>query len=248
MSKLAALTLFHGGTADGVLRKTADATAQAAAALSKGEQVLYVNTLTSEERAEHEIRKACRRHGGAETRRKILLLSVPADEIMAHEDFLEMIVESRNVRLVVITSFDFAAMFGRRRTRLVCLLLRLRDFQQVDIAVGLRHEPGSASHGAIGHLVYQAQRTVRLEDLHRFDATPAEGDEASTATEAEAAATEDEVAASEEGRIALWEAPSMRAFMPSRGPLHGRSLKTNELAPLRPLTLDEYLSQSATES
>ena len=199
--------LFYGGARDVVLRKTCEMAADAARSLGDGGTVLYINVLSSEARLEHDLQNVCRARGGAETRRRVLAMTVKPDDLLSHAKFIEKTIESHRVQLVVLNAYEFAAMMPRRRMRLVAFLQQLRDFSNVDIAVGLRREPAESDTGSYAALAYQATAVAALSDMEQFSIT-AESEEIATDT-----------------NEAAWSAPVLRPYALQIGPL-----KTNDLA------------------
>jgi hypothetical protein len=80
-------------------------------------------------------------------------------------------IETENVQLVVLNSFEFAAMVPRRRMRLLALLLRIRDFCKTDVAVGLRRDPVAEQHGAVAFLRFQSSVVTELGEVTSFTQT-----------------------------------------------------------------------------
>jgi hypothetical protein len=164
------ITVFYAGAAtfDRYFRKSLELAADIARGLRPDEHVLYVNVLTSELRLEQELGKICRSRGGAETRRKVLAMTIKSDDLLTHEAFIERTVESRSVRLVVVNGFEFAALTSRRRARLTAFIQNLRDFAGVDVAVGMRRQVLATDSGAYGSLAFQVARIEAIGDLEEL--------------------------------------------------------------------------------
>jgi hypothetical protein len=75
------------------------------------------------------------------------------------------------VRLIVLNSFEFAAMMPRRRMRVVGFLLNLRNFAGVDLAIGMRRKPLEEEGGSIGALAFQSTAVLPLGEITCFEVT-----------------------------------------------------------------------------
>lgn len=151
----ATIALFTKGRQASIIRDSFLLMKQAVSQLGKGESVLYINTLTSAAAVNEVVDKIARRY-----RREVTSFSSSSRRVMERLDFLGETIGAKNVKLVIINSFEFAAMHSRQRVKLANWMREMRDLHGVRVAVYSMYAEQKA--GALGTLAWLADRTQEV--------------------------------------------------------------------------------------
>jgi hypothetical protein len=151
----ARIALFTKGRQASVIRDSFLLMKQAAPLLPKGDNVLYVNTLTSADIVAEVADKLSARYN-----REICTFTATSRVIMERLEFLEHTIIAKRIKLVILNSFEFAAIYSRQRSKLATWLREMRDTYGVRMVVYSMYEEQKS--GALGTLSWLADRTQEV--------------------------------------------------------------------------------------
>jgi hypothetical protein len=114
---LASINLFTKGRQASVIRDSFLLMKQAAPLLAKGENVLYINTLTSADVVEKVADKISARYD-----REVCTYTASSRNVMQRLEFLQHTISSKKIKLVILNSFEFAAIYSRQKNCLATWL------------------------------------------------------------------------------------------------------------------------------
>jgi hypothetical protein len=145
--------------------------------LPAGEHALVVNSICSQSIMDEAARKISRRQAA-----KMLTYTAYGQALREKLDFLETVIKEKHVRLLVISSFEFAATNARQRHALVHWLRQMRDEHALRIVVySLAPEvPQQGAHsGPLALLAWLSDlvRHIRTIDEPRDFTEPANANE-----------------------------------------------------------------------
>jgi hypothetical protein len=145
--------------------------------LPAGEHAFVVNSICSQAIMDEAARKISRRQAA-----KMLTYTASGQALREKLDFLETVIKEKHVRLLVISSFEFAATNARQRHALVHWLRQMRDEHALRIVVySLAPEvPQQGAHsGPLALLAWLSDlvRHIRTIDEPRDFTEPANANE-----------------------------------------------------------------------
>lgn len=155
-----------GGNQEKIMKDTFTLTRQMIERLKKGEHVLYMNTLASAKMVEEAADAISARHAA-----KVLTFSESGTELTEKLAMLSLLIERKNVRMIVLNSFDFATQNTRQRVAIVQWARRMRDDHHASVVIYMLHRP--SEFGAMGQLALVAdsiQDTAEWRTEQPFDA------------------------------------------------------------------------------
>lgn len=127
--------LFTKGRQASIIKDSLLLVQQAAKELHDRGNILYINTLTQHAPLEEAAEKI-----SARGKCKVVTFSASGQYFMDRLAMLQHTVHVKNVKLVVLNSFEFAAFESRQRSRIVQWLRELRDGEGVRIVVYSQHD------------------------------------------------------------------------------------------------------------
>jgi hypothetical protein len=149
------LALFTGGRQASIIRDSFLLMKQAAPLLPKGDNILYINTLTTAAVVEEVADKLSVRY-----KTEISTISISSRMMMERLEFIEHTIISKRIKLVILNCFEFAAIYSRQRSKLATWLREMRDAHDVRVVVYSHHEPQKS--GGLGTLAWLADRTQEV--------------------------------------------------------------------------------------
>jgi hypothetical protein len=159
------IALFTKGRQPSIIRDSFLLMKQAAPLLPKGENVLYINTLTNAAIVQEVADKISDRYD-----REVCTFTATSRFIMERLEFLAHTITAKNIKLVILNSFEFAAVYSRQRVKLATWLREMRDMHGVSVVVYSMH--AAQTMGALGTLSWLADRTQEVGDWqYEFDDT-----------------------------------------------------------------------------
>jgi hypothetical protein len=162
--RTALLTIIHGGRAAEAMRDMLTVVRRALEGMKAGESALIINTSASHKAMDEVTMKIARRQPA-----KLHTFSASGDALLSRLGFLEHIIQTKGVRLIAISSFEFAAWHSRGRTKIVHWLRRMRDEHEVSIVIYTmethRPRPEAPHMGALALLAWtsDAVRSIAEE-------------------------------------------------------------------------------------
>lgn len=151
----ARIDLFTRGRQATIIRDSFMLMKQAARQIPLGQSILYINTLTSADPVIEVAEKLSKRYD-----RAVCTFSANSREMMDRLDFLAVTIKEKNIKLVILNAFEFAAMFSRQRNRLAIWLREMRDAFGIRIVVYSILPPQTiGAHGVLATLSERVQDT-----------------------------------------------------------------------------------------
>lgn len=218
--------LYTKGKQATILRDSYLLMKEAAPKLEKDASLLYINTLTSASSVEQLADKLSERYD-----RKLCTFSASSRVIMQKLDFLEHTITAKNVKLVIINSFEFAAIFSRQKTLLASWLREMRDAYGLRIAVYSMYP--EQTHGGLGSLAWLSDRSEQVGDWkydEEISDTLRKSDNAEAATEEFMKKLDQDPDDSRDARFFV-DTPGVLGFKSIADIMGLRSLKNKDLAP-----------------
>jgi hypothetical protein len=157
----AQINLYTKGRRANIIRDSFLLMKQAAPQLAKGQNILYVNTLTSADVVEEFADKISARYD-----REVCTFTASSRNFMQRLDFLEHTISSKGIKLLILNAFEFAAIFSRQKTTLATWLREMRDAYGLRVAVYSMNPEQTL--GALGTLSWLADRVEKVGDW-KFD-------------------------------------------------------------------------------
>jgi hypothetical protein len=154
------IDVCFGGHQERIIKDTFTLVRQALRYLSAGEHVLYMNTLASKKHVEEVADAISARHAA-----KIAVFAESGNDLMERLKMLTLMIQAKNVRVVVLNSFDFATQNSRQRLAIVHWVRTLRDDLGVRVIIYSLHRPGD--FGAMGQLKLIADSIEETADWRK---------------------------------------------------------------------------------
>lgn len=137
------LDILFGGTRAEIIYETLLIARESLRAMAEDETILYINTLEASEVVEDPITQ-----WKAKERERIRVGNGGAETVPQRIEFIKQMVKDRNVKLVILNMFDFAAMTSRHRAAVFHCLKWLKDRLGARIVVVTMNEPTNVGHMA----------------------------------------------------------------------------------------------------
>jgi hypothetical protein len=159
----ARIDICEGGSQAAVMKDSLTLLKHSADALSAQEHVLYINTIASPDAVATIADKISQRQAG-----KVLTFSAANSKLSERLQFLKLMCVVKNVRSIILTTFDFAAITSKQRTSLVHWLRDMRDGHGVQVTVYAVWP--ARSEGALAQLAWFADSLAKTgEWMHERD-------------------------------------------------------------------------------
>jgi hypothetical protein len=150
--------LYTNATQSGIMQDSLLLAKHSAEQLQQGEHVLYINTL-----AQHKLVEQCAEKINQRSKGKITVFSATSSEMMQKLDFLRHTISAKKVKLVILNSFEFAALHSRQKVRLIEWIRSVRDGLDCRVVVYSMQELYEPV-GAIKQLRWLAERSEECGD------------------------------------------------------------------------------------
>ncbi len=149
----ARIDLFTRGRQANTIRDSFILLKQSVRQLPVGDGVLYINTLTTADVVIDVAEKLSKRYN-----REISTFSGPSKLIMERLEMIGQMISVKRIKLVILNSFEFAAIYSRQRNRLAVWLREMRDEHGIRIVVYSSHASQSiGAHGVLSGLAERVQ-------------------------------------------------------------------------------------------
>jgi hypothetical protein len=148
------IDVFYGGNERETIDESAKLGYDCVKYLPKEEHVLYVNTLVDQESLEKTMHKFVSR------RPRLLYMTWLEKSFMERLETLEYLIKEKKIGVLVINSFDCAAMTQRHRVELGQWIRRVRNTYQLRVVVFMQCRPGY--YGVNGSLRFAAANLMEV--------------------------------------------------------------------------------------
>jgi hypothetical protein len=149
----ARIDLFTRGRQATIIRDSFILLRHAVQQLPRGENVLYINTLTGADAVIEVAEKLSARYN-----RDIHTFSGPSHMVMERLQFLGQTIAVKKIKLVILNAFEFAAIYSRQRNRLATWLREMRDEHGIRIVVySTQPAQQTGPHGVLSSLAERVQ-------------------------------------------------------------------------------------------
>lgn len=148
------IDVFYGGNERDAIAESAKLAYDCVKYLPTGQHALYINTLVDHETLERTMNKYVSR------RPRLLFCTWLEKSFMERLTFLEHAIQTKDVAVLVINSFDWAALTQRHRVLLSQWLRRVRNLFKLRIVIFMQCMPGY--YGVNGSLRFIANNLVEV--------------------------------------------------------------------------------------
>lgn len=152
---------MHGGHQTDAMDDIMTLMHQSVVAMQRGEKIMVINSLCGHD----ELARACDRIGKGQPG-KIMVYSAYGAKLREKFDFLSATIVARNIRMIVVNSFEFAAIGSRQKQAFAAWLRAMRDAHKLRIVV-YSYERESPRQGALSGLSYVSNYVDKVGEWQR---------------------------------------------------------------------------------
>jgi hypothetical protein len=170
--------------------------------MKKDETVLVINALCNHDDLVEAVDKIGRKQAA-----KALVYTASGAKLREKLEFLSTLIAAKNVRMLILNSFEFAACGSRQKHALAHWLREMRDAHRLQVVV-YSCAPDAPRNGALFNLGYAASSTVevgkwRYEEDYQSEYHTTTASEASLQYAANVIASEDAAASSKSSAMTM---------------------------------------------